>query len=418
MVESYLYYQWDKATLAAGYSFSHEALFATFKSVEEEVSSMFHLDVSKTAAPPEMGAYALHCDPFLSISTNLIIVKQKLSLRTVGSAHETSSKRTTSAKEKEPTDIAFKGVFQRIKEANDRRLKKDKEYKWSIEDVDHFKQSCINDLQAIKEDHFEPKLSIAPLKHVVLEAKRLAIIIPDGVDDFLEEHPTRVQNKSTATPDGRVSAPPTKKAKAGAGTSGSKITKHVSAVGHFAVPVVPERGPSGNPGKRRAQERLADDDEFSSTGTPLVLQSDLDMLVEDMVTKREFNMMKTLYDVKLATAEAELKKVQEELKSFQDQFSVLSSAEDSTTTANAELTKTDDQMKNVMALFTSLVAVLASDRAPDNAILKAATGVMKTIATQIKSFNWPIERKNLVFEPLSDHQPFQDAVPEPTAQQQ
>ena len=49
MVESYLYYQWDKATLAAGYSFSHEALFATFKSVEEEVSSMFHLDVSKTA---------------------------------------------------------------------------------------------------------------------------------------------------------------------------------------------------------------------------------------------------------------------------------------------------------------------------------------------------------------------------------
>ena len=80
------------------------------------------------------------------------------------------------------------------------------------------------------------------------------------------------------------------------------------------------------------------------------------MLVEDMVTKREFNMMKTLYDAKLATAEAELKKVQEELKSFQDQFSVLSSAEDSTTTANAELTKTDDQMKNVMALFTSLVA--------------------------------------------------------------
>ena len=51
MVESYLYYQWDKATLAAGYSFSHEALFGTFKSVEEEVSSMFHLDVSKTAAP-------------------------------------------------------------------------------------------------------------------------------------------------------------------------------------------------------------------------------------------------------------------------------------------------------------------------------------------------------------------------------
>ena len=48
MVESYLYYQWDKATLAAGYSFSHEALFATFESVEEEVSSMFHLDVSKT----------------------------------------------------------------------------------------------------------------------------------------------------------------------------------------------------------------------------------------------------------------------------------------------------------------------------------------------------------------------------------
>ena len=55
MVESYLYYQWDKATLAAGYSFSHEALFATFKSVEEEVSSMFHLDVSKTAAPPGYG---------------------------------------------------------------------------------------------------------------------------------------------------------------------------------------------------------------------------------------------------------------------------------------------------------------------------------------------------------------------------
>ena len=142
------------------------------------------------------------------------------------------------------------------------------------------------------------------------------------------------------------------------------------------------------------------------------------MLVEDMVTKREFNMMKTLYDAKLATAEAELKKVQEELKTFQDQVSVLSSAEDSVATANAELIKTDDQMKGVMALFTSLVAVLASDRTPDNAILKAATGVMKTIATQIKSFNWPIERKNLVFEPLSDHQPFQDAVPEPTAQQQ
>ena len=414
MVESYLYYQWDKATLAAGYSFSHEALFATFESVEEEVSSMFHLDVSKTAAPPDMGAYCLHCDPFLSISTNLIMVKKKLSLRAVGSAHET--KRTTSAKQHEPTDIQFKGVFQRMKEANDRRFKKDKEYKWSIEDVDHFKHSCINYLQAIKEDHFEPKLSIAPLKHVVLEAKRLAVLIPDGVDDFLEEHPTRVQNKST--PDGRVSAPPAKKAKAGAGTSGSKITKHVSAVGHVAVPVVPERGPSGNPGKRRAQQRLVDDDEYSSTGTPLVLQSELDMLVEDMVTKREFNMMKTLYDVKLATAEAELKKVQEELKSFQDQFSVLSSAEDSTTTANAELTKTDDQMKNVMALFTSLVAVLASDRAPDNPILKAATGVMKTIATQIKSYNWPIERKMLVFEPLSDHQPFQDAVPEPTAQQQ
>ena len=137
-----------------------------------------------------------------------------------------------------------------------------------------------------------------------------------------------------------------------------------------------------------------------------------------MVSKREFNMMKSLYDVKLATAEAELKKVQEELKSFQDQFSVLSSAEDSTTTANAELTKTDDQMKNVMALFTSLVAVLASDRAPDNPILRAATGVMKTIATQIKSFNWPIERKNLVFEPLSEHQPFQDAVPETNAEQQ
>ena len=106
------------------------------------------------------------------------------------------------------------------------------------------------------------------------------------------------------------------------------------------------------------------------------------------------------------------------MKAFPDQFSVLSSAEDSVATANAELIKTDDQMKNVMALFTSLVAVLASDRTPDNAILKAATGVMKTIATQIKSFNWPIERKNLVFEPLSDHQPFQDAVPEPTAQQQ
>ena len=346
----------------------------------------------------------------------MIIVKEKLSLRTVGSAHETSSKRTTSAKQHEPTDIAFKGVFQRMKEANDRRFKKNKEYTWSIEDIDHFKQTCINYLQAIKEDHFEPKLSVAPLKHVVLEAKRLSVLIPDGVDDFLEEHPTRVQNKST--PDGRVSAPPTKKAKAGAGTSGSKITKHVSAVGHFAVPVVPERGPSGNPGKRRAQERLADDDEYSSTGTPLVLQSDLDMLVEDMVTKREFNMMKTLYDVKLATAEAELKKVQEELKSFQDQFSVLSSAEDSTTTANAELTKTDDQMKNVMGHFTSLVAVLASDRAPDNPILKAATGVMKTIATQIKSFNWPSERKKLVFEPLSDHQPFQDAVPETTAEQQ
>ena len=148
------------------------------------------------------------------------------------------------------------------------------------------------------------------------------------------------------------------------------------------------------------------------------MQSELDMLVEDMVTKREFNMMKSLYDVKLATAEAELKKVQEELKSFQDQFSVLSSAEDSTTTANAELTKTDDQMKNVMALFTSLVAVLASDRAADNPILKAATCLMKTIATQIKSFNWPIERKMLVFEPLSDHQPFQDAVTETNAEQQ
>ena len=414
MVESYLYYQWDKATLAAGYSFSHEALFATFESVEEEVSSMFHLDKSKTAAPPDMGAHCLHCDPFLSISTNLIMVKKKLSLRTVGSAHET--KRTTSAKEKEPTDYKFKGVFQRIKEYNDRRYKKNKEYFWSMEDYDHFKKSCINYLQAIKEDRFEPKTSVAPLKHCVLEAKRLAILIPDGVDDFLEEHPTRVQNKST--PDGRVSAPPTKKAKAGAGTSGSKVTKHVSAVGHFAVPVVPERGPSGNPGKRRAQERLADDDEYSSTGTPLVLQSDLDTLIEDMVTKREFNMMKTLYDVKLATAEAELKKVQEELKSFQDQFSVLSSAEDSTTTANAELIKTDDQMKGVMALFTSLVAVLASDRTPGNPILKAATCLMKTIATQIKSFNWPIERKMLVFEPLSDHQPFQDAVPEPNAQQQ
>ena len=409
MVESYLYYQWDKATLAAGYSFSHEALFATFESVEEEVSSMFHLDVSKTAVPPEMGAHCLHCDPFLSISTNLIMVKKKLSLRTVGSAHETSSKRATSAKQHEPTDIQFKGVFQRIKEANDRHYKKNKDYLWSMEDIEHFKLSCIDYLQAIKEARFEPKTSVAPLKHVVLEAKRLAVLIPDGVDDFLEEHPTRVQNKST--PDGRVSAPPTKKAKAGAGTSGSKITKHV------AVPVVPERGPSGNPGKRHAQ-RLVDDDEYSSTGTPLVLQSELDMLVEDMVSKREFNMMKSLYDVKLATAEAELKKVQEELKSFQDQFSVLSSAEDSTTTANAELTKTDDQMKNVMALFTSLVAVLASDRAPDNPILKAATGVMKTIATQIKSFNWPIERKMLVFEPLSDHQPFQDAVPETTAEQQ
>ena len=415
MVESYLYYQWDKATLAAGYSFSHEALFATFKSVEEEVSSMFHLDVSKTAAPPDMGAHCLHCDPFLSISTNLIMVKKKLSLRLTGSAHETSSKRTK--KEQEPTDFKFKGVFQRFKEYNERRYKKNKEYLWSMEDIEHFKLSCIDYLQAIKEARFEPKTSVAPLKHVVLEAKRLAILIPDGVDDFLEEHPTRFQNKST--PDGRVSAPPTKKAKAGAGTSGSKITKHVSAgSGIFAVPVVPERGPSGNPGKRRAQERLADDDEYSSTGTPLVLQSELDMLVEDMVSKREFNMMKSLYDVKLATAEAELKKVQEELKSFQDQFSVLSSAEDSTTTANAELTKTDDQMKNVMALFTSLVAVLASDRAPDNPILKAATCLMKTIATQIKSFNWPIERKMLVFEPLSEHQPFQDAVPETNAEQQ
>ena len=120
------------------------------------------------------------------------MVKKKLSLRTVGLAHETSSKRTTSAKEKEPTDIAFKGVFQRMKEANDRRLKKNKEYTWSIEDIDHFKQSCINYLQAIKEDHFEPKLSVAPLKHVVLEAKRLSVLIPDGVDDFLDEHPTRV----------------------------------------------------------------------------------------------------------------------------------------------------------------------------------------------------------------------------------
>ena len=407
MVESYLYYQWDKVTLDAGYSFPHEALFATFKSVEEDVSSMFHLDVSKTAAPPDMGAHCLHCDPFLSISTNLIMVKKKLSLRLTGSAHETSSKRTK--KEQEPTDIQFKGVFQRIKEANDRRYKKNKEYLWSIEDYDHFKQSCINYLQAINEDHFEPKLSIAPLRHVVLEAKRLSVLIPLGVEDFLDEHPTRV-NKSV--PAGRGAAPPAKRAKAAAGTSGSKVTKHVPV-----VPVVPERGPSGNPGKRHAQ-RLVDDDEYSSTGTPLVLQSELDMLVEDMVSKREFNMMKSLYDAKLATAEAELKKVQEELKTFQDQFSVLSSAEDSVATANAELIKTDDQMKGVMALFTSLVAVLASDRTPDNAILKAATGVMKTIATQIKSFNWPIERKNLVFEPLSDHQPFQDAVPEPNAQQQ
>ena len=75
-------------------------------------------------------------------------------------------------------------------------------------------------------------------------------------------------------------------------------------------------------------------------------------------------------------------------------------------------------MKGVMALFTSLVAVLASDRTPDNAILKAATGVMKTIASQINSFNWPNERKKLVFEPLNNHQPFQEAVLETNAEQQ
>ena len=41
------------------------------------------------------------------------------------------------------------------------------------EEIDNFQGSCINYLEAIGENHFEPRLSVAPLKNVVLEAKRL-----------------------------------------------------------------------------------------------------------------------------------------------------------------------------------------------------------------------------------------------------
>ena len=43
---------------------------------------------------------------------------------------------------------------------------------------------------------------------------------------------------------------------------------------------------------------------------------------------------------------------------------------------------------------------------------------MESMVTQMNSFKWTDERKKLVFEDLKSHQPFQEAVPETTAEQQ
>ena len=55
----------------------------------------------------------------------------------------------------------------------------------SADEISHFKQASIQYLDAIATGKFEPHLSVAPLKKIVVEAKRQSVQVPDGVDEFI-----------------------------------------------------------------------------------------------------------------------------------------------------------------------------------------------------------------------------------------
>ena len=77
-IGAYFYAKWDEAIESSGYPLDHEPLMTTFNYVDCEVGAVFQLDVSKLTSSRFSNWMILQVDPFLCISTHLILVEKML----------------------------------------------------------------------------------------------------------------------------------------------------------------------------------------------------------------------------------------------------------------------------------------------------------------------------------------------------
>ena len=73
-VHLYCYGAWDDAVAEHNYAFEHEPLVTTFEATKEEVRHAFRISDRVDLQDLDMNKF--FCDPFLSISTHVVVMKK------------------------------------------------------------------------------------------------------------------------------------------------------------------------------------------------------------------------------------------------------------------------------------------------------------------------------------------------------
>ena len=88
-VHKYSYGTWDDAVSDHGYAFEHEPLVTTFEATKEEVRHTFRISDRVDLRDADMNCY--FCDPFLSISTHVVVMKKFITVKNSIAASAASS---------------------------------------------------------------------------------------------------------------------------------------------------------------------------------------------------------------------------------------------------------------------------------------------------------------------------------------
>ena len=219
-VHLYSYGAWDDAVAEHNYAFEHEPLVTTFEATKEEVRAAFRISDRVDLRDLDMNRF--FCDPFLSISTHVVVMKKFITVKNSIAAPAASSasgggvvppqagqsrKRTADDKPKSTsqrggtlTDAAFKGVFQRMMKAQEG----DSQF-WTIEkNLDSFQTHRQTYMEAVTDGAFAPDLSLAPFHKLVILCKENGhkdLLV--NVDQFIEKYSKDSQKKGGKAPGGQ-----------------------------------------------------------------------------------------------------------------------------------------------------------------------------------------------------------------------